>query len=74
VIAGSARLQAPRFYVAAVPSAAAWSATMALLGFVFGDDIADAVDRVGLAVSAVVIVAVVAAMWWARRRRVRSAS
>jgi membrane protein DedA with SNARE-associated domain len=74
IVAGSARLPAPRFYIAAVPSAAAWSATMAALGYLFGDDIADVVDRAGLAVSAAVVVAIVAVFWWSRRRRARTAS
>jgi undecaprenyl-diphosphatase len=74
VVAGSARLEAPRFYVAAAPSAVAWSATMAGLGYVFGDDIADVIDRVGLLVSAAAIVVIVAVIWWGKRRRTRSAS
>ena len=46
---------------------------MALLGFVWGDDIADVVDRVGLVVSGVVIAALVAVVLWSRHRREASA-
>jgi membrane-associated protein len=73
VVAGSSRLSAPRFYAASIPSATAWSATMALLGFVWGDDIADVVDRVGLVVSGVVIAGLVAVVLWSRHRREASA-
>jgi membrane-associated protein len=72
VVAGSARVPALRFYGPAVPSAAAWSTTMALLGFVWGDDIADVVDRAGLVIPAVVVTAIVAALWWGRHRRAHS--
>ena len=74
VVAGSARLSAPRFYAAAVPSAAAWAATVSLLGFVWGDNIAAAVDRVGLVISAGVVAGIVAAVWWQRRRSAESAT
>jgi membrane-associated protein len=73
VVAGSSRLSAPRFYAASVPSATIWSSTMALLGYVWGDDIADVVDRVGLVVSGVVIAALVAVVLWSRHRREASA-
>ena len=73
VVAGSSRVSAPRFYAASIPSAIAWSATMALLGFVWGDDIADVVDRVGLVVSGAVVAAIVAAVLWSRHRREASA-
>jgi hypothetical protein len=45
---------------------------MALLGYIWGDDIADVVDRVGLVVSAVVIVGLVAIVMWSRHRRAAS--
>jgi membrane-associated protein len=73
VVAGSTRLSAPRFFVASIPSATAWSATMALLGFVWGDDIADVIDRIGLVVSGVVIAGLVAVVLWSRHRREASA-
>ena len=73
VVAGSSRLSAPRFYVSSIPSAAAWSATMAMLGFVWGDDIAGVVDRVGLVISGVVIVGIAAVVLWSRHRREASA-
>jgi membrane-associated protein len=73
VVAGSARLSAPRFYAPSIPSATAWCATMALLGFVWGDDIADIVDRVGLVISGVVIAGIVTVVLWSRHRREASA-
>lgn len=68
VVAGSAQLSAPRFVVAAVPSAIAWTATMASVGFLWGDDIAGAVDRVGIGVS-VAVVAIIVVIVVIRRRR-----
>jgi membrane protein DedA with SNARE-associated domain len=74
VVAGSARLPAPRFYAPAAPSAAAWSSAVVLLGFIWGDDLADIIDRVGLALSAAVVGAIIAVIWWSRRRRAQPAS
>jgi membrane protein DedA with SNARE-associated domain len=74
VVAGSARLSAPRFYAPAAPSALAWCSAVVLLGFVWGDDIADVIDRVGLALSATVVVAIVVIVWMSRRRRAQPAS
>lgn len=68
-VAGSARLSAPRFYAASVPAAVAWSTLLATVGFVWGDEIADVIDRLGLAVSAVVVVVLVAVLLWSRHRR-----
>jgi membrane-associated protein len=72
VVAGSTRVPAPRFFIPAVTSAAAWCTTIAFLGFVWGDDIADVVDRAGPLVSIVVVVAIVAVVMWNRRRRAHS--
>jgi hypothetical protein len=52
--------------------AAAWCTTITFLGFVWGDEIADVVDRAGPLVSIVVVVAIVAVVMWNRRRRAHS--
>ena len=41
-----------------IPSAIAWSAVVSSLGFWFGRSLASFVDRIGLAVSAVVVLAI----------------
>ncbi len=69
VVAGSARLSAPRFFASAAPSAVAWSAAITTIGFVWGDDIADVVDRVGLGISLIVVATIVVALVVARRSR-----
>lgn len=71
VVAGSARLSAPRFLLADVPSAIAWSATIASIGFVWGDDVAGVIDRVGIGLSAAAVLAVVL-FFVVRRRRKRA--
>jgi membrane protein DedA with SNARE-associated domain len=57
VAAGSARLSASRFLVADVPSAVAWSVTIASIGFLWGDDIAGVIDRIGIGLSVAAVVA-----------------
>ena len=74
VVAGSAHVSAPRFYVPAVPSAAVWATTVVVLGVVWGDDIADVVDHVGLVISVVFVTGIVATLWWQRRRSADSAT
>ena len=74
VVAGSARVPAPRFYAPAVPSATTWAASVALLGFLWGDAIADVVDRVGLLISVVVVAAIVGIILWRRHRRAARSS
>ena len=69
VVAGAAALTYRRFLAWSLPSAAAWSAVVASLGFAFGDDVVELVDRVGLGVSLVAVAVVVGAVWYARRRR-----
>jgi membrane protein DedA with SNARE-associated domain len=73
VVAGSARLPASRFLAADVPSAVAWSVTIASIGFVWGDDIAGLIDRVGIGVS-VTAVAALLLIFVVRRRRRRGVS
>jgi membrane-associated protein len=72
VVAGSARLSAPRFVVADVPSAIAWSVTIASIGFVWGDDIAGVIDRVGIGLSAAAVLAFVLFFVVRRRRKAGS--
>jgi membrane protein DedA with SNARE-associated domain len=73
VVAGSIHVPAPRFYAPAAPSALAWSATIAMLGYVWGRDIADIVDRVGLVISVAAVGGLVGVALWSRHRRARSA-
>jgi membrane-associated protein len=72
VVAGSARLSAPRFVLADVPSAIAWSVTIASVGFVWGDDIAGVIDRVGIGLSAAAVLAFVLFFVVRRRRKAGS--
>jgi membrane-associated protein len=69
VVAGSARLSASRFLVADVPSAVAWSVTIASIGFVWGDDIAGVIDRIGIGLSVAAVAALVLIFVVRRRRR-----
>ena len=69
VVAGSARLSASRFLLADVPSAIAWSVTIASIGFVWGDDIAGVIDRVGIGLSVGAVAALVLFFVVRRRRR-----
>jgi membrane protein DedA with SNARE-associated domain len=68
VVAGAARRPFGWFVAWDAPSCLAWAATVVLAGYVFGDDVAKVVDRVGLAISAVVVV-VLGAVWLVHRRR-----
>ena len=74
VVAGTARMPVGRFYAFDAPSAAAWSATVVTIGFVWGDDLAGIVDRIGLGISVVVVAAIVVAVIVVRRRRQRGRS
>jgi membrane protein DedA with SNARE-associated domain len=70
VVAGSARLPAPDFFAADVPSAIAWSLALASVGNFWGDDAAAVIDRAEVGISiAVVLIAVVSVVWWRRSRR-----
>lgn len=69
VVAGTARMPAPRFAAWDAPSAVAWCAVVVTVGFVWGDDIADLVDRIGLGISAVVVIALIVAFVIVKRRR-----
>jgi membrane protein DedA with SNARE-associated domain len=45
-----------------------WTALVVSLGFYFGDDIADVVDRIGLVVSTVIVLLLVAVIVFRRHR------
>jgi membrane protein DedA with SNARE-associated domain len=68
VIAGAARFPYPRFVAWDAPSAAAWSAAVASVGYVYGDDIAKRVDAFGTGLS---LVAVAVLVGWLLVRRAR---
>lgn len=74
VVAGSAQLSAPRFAVAAAPSAIVWTTTMTSIGFAWGDEIAGAVDRVGFGVSVLAVGLIVVVLVLRRRSRTRNGS
>jgi undecaprenyl-diphosphatase len=68
VIAGSSGLPLRQLLAWDAPSSLAWAAAVASVGFVWGDDAAELVDRVGLAVSLAVVAAIVLIAWLLRRR------
>jgi membrane-associated protein len=68
VVAGAARRPYAWFLAWDAPSSMVWSTAVATLGYHFGDDVAEVVDRVGLVVSALVVGALVA-LWLVRRQR-----
>lgn len=68
LVAGSAGMPFGRFLAWDLAGVLTWTATIVTAGFVFGDDIADVVDRSGRVVSGLVLAGLVV-WWWARRRR-----
>lgn len=68
VVAGSSGLPLRQLLAWDAPSALAWATVVAGIGFVWGDDAADLVDRVGLGVSLAAVVALVLVVWSVRRR------
>ena len=74
VVAGTAGMPVVRFFSWDLPSAVAWSTAVVTVGFVWGDDIAEVVDRIGLGISAAAIIAIVIAVLLWRRRRHSSSS
>lgn len=68
VVAGSSGLPLRQLLAWDAPSALAWAAVVASVGFVWGDDAAALVDRVGLVVSLAVVAVVVLVAWQLRRR------
>lgn len=69
LVAGAAAMRPRSFLGWAVPAAIVWSAAVASAGYVWGDAIADVIDRAGLAVSAVVVVVIVVLAVRGHRRR-----
>lgn len=67
-VAGMAGMPYPRFLAWEIPAAIGWVSVIASLGWVFGDDVASLVDRVGGWIS-IVVLAVLAAIWFLHRRR-----
>ncbi len=68
VVAGSSGLPLRRLLAWDAPSALAWAAVVTSVGFVWGDDAADIVDRIGLAISVGAVVVLVVVAWLLRRR------
>lgn len=68
IVAGSAGMPFGRFLLWDFAASLSWTAAVVTAGFVFGDDIAAAVDRWGQVASAAILVGL-GAWWWARRRR-----
>jgi membrane-associated protein len=69
VVAGISEMRYPRFVAWDVPAAILWTSLVVSVGFYFGDDIADVVDRIGLTVS-LVVVALLLVLFALHRRRV----
>ena len=68
VIAGAGDMRFARFVMWDAPSAVLWSTAIGTVGYVWGDDIADPVDRVGVGVSVAAVLAIAAIVVVARRR------
>lgn len=67
LLAGSAGMPYRRFAPWNVAASVVWVGLVVSLGAVFGDDIAETVDRFSLALSVIVVVGIGA--WWLHRRR-----
>lgn len=72
-VAGMSGMRYLRFLAWDVPAAVGWVSVVASLGWVFGDDVASLVDRIGGWVSAAAV-AVLAAIWFLRRRKSAASS
>jgi membrane-associated protein len=70
VVAGISEMPYRRFLAWDAPAAILWTGAVVSVGFYFGDDIADLVDRLGLVVSVVVVTFLV--VGFAVRRRFRA--
>jgi membrane-associated protein len=68
VVAGISKMRYRRFLAWDVPAVILWTALVVSLGFYFGDDIADVVDRIGLVVSIVIVLLLVAVIVFRRHR------
>jgi membrane-associated protein len=67
VVAGTSKMPYHRFLAWSATAAVMWSTVIVSLGWRFGDDMAEVVDKVGVGISLVVVAAI--AIWWLRRRR-----
>lgn len=71
-VAGMSHFPYRRFALWDAPAVVAWCTAVVTIGYVFGEEIAELVDRVGLAVSGVVITLLIG--WWLWKRYRRSAT
>jgi membrane protein DedA with SNARE-associated domain len=68
VVAGTARMPYGRFLAWDLPAALLWATAVVSLGYFVGEEVAAAVDRVGLVISIVVIAALAGVFILGRRR------
>jgi membrane-associated protein len=73
VVAGISEMRYPRFLAWDAPAVILWTSLVVSVGFYFGDDIADVVDRIGLTVSLVIVVLLLALIV-VRRHRINARS
>jgi membrane-associated protein len=73
IVVGAAGMPLRRFLPWNVLASVTWATTVVSIGYVFGRHIGPSVERVGLAISAVVVTAL-ALRWWRRRRRASTES
>lgn len=71
IVAGAGAMPYRRFLAWDIPAALAWASLVATLGYVYGDDVAGVLDRVGVAISLVALVTIAVVVLW-RRRSARS--
>lgn len=69
LVAGTAGRSYGWFVAWDAPSALLWSATVATAGYVFGDDVARIVDKIGFGISVLAVLAVIVYVVIRRRRR-----
>jgi membrane protein DedA with SNARE-associated domain len=68
-VAGVSHFPYRRFALWNAPSVVLWCTTVVTIGYVWGEEIADVIDRAGLAISITVVTALVAWWLWKRHRR-----
>jgi membrane-associated protein len=72
VVAGISEMRYRRFLAWDAPAVVLWTSLVVSVGFYFGDDIADVVDRIGLTVSLVIVVLLLALIVVRRRVNARA--